>query len=126
VLAKDATIDVKTLADRAFMSETTAARCKEAWDAVIVALIEVGRPPDPAKAAAKTAAAKKPSNPLEAQPAAAGPTQPIEQKDTLSTRGRGGILIRLSSKEECPRSKDRGLFCGGSCAPGNVRALRDV
>jgi hypothetical protein len=49
VLAKNDTIDVATLADRAFMSETTAARCKEAWDAVIAALIEVGRLPDPAK-----------------------------------------------------------------------------
>jgi hypothetical protein len=53
VLAKNDKIDVKTLADRAFMSETTAARCKEAWDAVIAALIEVGRLPDPANAAAK-------------------------------------------------------------------------
>jgi hypothetical protein len=48
VLAKDDTIDVKTLTDGAFMSETTAARCKEAWDAVIAALIEAGRLPDPA------------------------------------------------------------------------------
>jgi hypothetical protein len=40
VLAKDDTIDVMTLADRAFMSETTAARCKEAWDAALAALIE--------------------------------------------------------------------------------------
>jgi hypothetical protein len=30
VLAKNDTIDVKPLADRAFMSETTAARCLEA------------------------------------------------------------------------------------------------
>ena len=49
VLARDDTIDVKILADRAHMSETTAARCKEAWDAVIAALIEVGRLPDPSK-----------------------------------------------------------------------------
>ena len=48
VLAQDDTIDVKTFADRAHMSETTAGRCKEAWDAVIAALIEVGRLPDPA------------------------------------------------------------------------------
>ena len=32
VLAKDDTIDVKTLANRAFMSESTAARCLEAWN----------------------------------------------------------------------------------------------
>ena len=49
VLAKNDNIDVKTLAGRAFMSETTAARCKEAWDASVAALIEVGRLPDPAK-----------------------------------------------------------------------------
>ncbi len=49
VLAQDDTIDVKTLADRAHMSQTTAARCKEAWDAVIAALIEVGRLPDLSK-----------------------------------------------------------------------------
>jgi hypothetical protein len=55
VLARDDTIDVKTLAKRAFMSETTAARCKEAWDAVIGALIVVGRLPDPAKPAPKKA-----------------------------------------------------------------------
>jgi hypothetical protein len=47
VLAQDDTIDVKTLADRAHMSETTAGHCKEAWDAVIAALVEVGRLPDP-------------------------------------------------------------------------------
>jgi hypothetical protein len=55
VLAKDDKIDVKTLADRAYMSETTAARCLEAWQACVAALIEVGRLPDPAKAAAKKA-----------------------------------------------------------------------
>jgi hypothetical protein len=47
VLAKDDSIDVKTLADRAFMSETTAARCLEAWNACVAALIEVERLPDP-------------------------------------------------------------------------------
>jgi hypothetical protein len=65
VLAKNDKIDVKTLADRAFMSETTAARCKEAWDAVMAALIEVGRLPDPAKKKAspktKPAATAKPA-----------------------------------------------------------------
>jgi hypothetical protein len=49
VLAKDDTIDVKTLADRAYMSETTAARCLEAWQACVGALREVGKLPDPAK-----------------------------------------------------------------------------
>jgi hypothetical protein len=58
VLAKDDRIDVKTLADRAFMSETTAARCIEAWNACVQALIEVGKLPDPAKPATKKAAAK--------------------------------------------------------------------
>jgi hypothetical protein len=56
VLAKDDSIDVKTLADRAFMSETTAARCLEAWQACVQALIEVGRLPDPAQ---KKATAQK-------------------------------------------------------------------
>jgi hypothetical protein len=53
VLAKDDTIDVKTLADRAFMSESTAARCLEAWRACVAALIEVDRLPYPAKATQK-------------------------------------------------------------------------
>ena len=46
VLAKDDSIDVKTLADRAFMSETTAARCLEAWHARHVRSIALvpGRP----------------------------------------------------------------------------------
>jgi hypothetical protein len=52
VLAKDDTIDVKTVADRAFMSESTAARCLEAWQACVDALKGGGRLPDPAKAAA--------------------------------------------------------------------------
>jgi hypothetical protein len=42
-------IDVKTLADRAYMSESTAERCLEAWNACVAALIEVGRLPGPAK-----------------------------------------------------------------------------
>ena len=49
VLAKNDKIDVKTFADRAFMSESTAERCLEAWNACVAALIEVGRLPDPAK-----------------------------------------------------------------------------
>jgi hypothetical protein len=60
VLAKNDKIDVKTLADRAFMSESTAARCKDAWDACIAALIEVGRLPDPANAVAQKKAGPKP------------------------------------------------------------------
>jgi hypothetical protein len=43
VLAKDDKIDVKTLADRAFMSESTAARCLEAWQACVDALKGAGR-----------------------------------------------------------------------------------
>jgi hypothetical protein len=82
VLAKDDKIDVATLADRAFMSESTAARCLEAWNAVIGALIEVGRLPDPAKAAQKKAPPKTPK----AQPAAAaGTTQPIESGTVVDT-----------------------------------------
>jgi hypothetical protein len=87
VLAKDDTIDVKTLADHAFVSVTTAMRCREAWDAVIAALIEVGRLPDPAKAAAKKTTVKKPPKPLDAQPAAAGTTQSVEQNGTVATGG---------------------------------------
>jgi hypothetical protein len=59
VLAKDDSIDVKTLADRAVMSETTAARCLEAWDACVAALIKVERLPDPSKK--KTPAKTKPA-----------------------------------------------------------------
>jgi hypothetical protein len=70
VLAKDDTIDAKTLADRAFMSETTAERCLEAWRACVAALIEVGRLPDPAK----KKAAPKPKSALAAKPAAATET----------------------------------------------------
>jgi hypothetical protein len=65
------------------MSETTAARCKEAWDAAIAPLIEVGRLPDPLKPAAKKTAAKKPPKPLDAQPAAPDTTQSDEQKGTV-------------------------------------------
>jgi hypothetical protein len=71
VLAKNDKISVKELADKAFMSETTAARCKEAWDACIAALIEVGRLPDPAKAAAKKATPKPKPATVETPPAAA-------------------------------------------------------
>jgi hypothetical protein len=59
VLAKDDSIDVKTLADRAVMSETTAARCLEAWDVCVAALIKVERLPDPSKK--KTPAKTKPA-----------------------------------------------------------------
>jgi hypothetical protein len=69
------------------MSETTAARCKEAWDAVIAALIEVGRLPDPAKPAAKKTAAKSAPKPLEVQPATARPTRSVEQKGTVVDTG---------------------------------------
>ena len=49
VLAKNDKISMKELADRAFMSESTAARSLEAWRACVAALIEAGRLPDPAK-----------------------------------------------------------------------------
>ena len=45
MLARDDAIDVETLADKAFMSETTVARCLEAWNACVAALIEVGGRP---------------------------------------------------------------------------------
>jgi len=83
VLAQDDSIDAATLADRAFISETTAARCKEAWDAVIAALIEVGRLPDPAKAASKKAASKPEAKavPLAATEAVtASPSEPLEAR----------------------------------------------
>ena len=69
------------------MSETTAARCKEAWDAVIAAVIEVGRLPDPAKAAGKKTAAKKPPKPPAAKPAATETTQSVEQNGTVVDTG---------------------------------------
>jgi hypothetical protein len=78
VLAKDDTIDVKTLADRAFMSETTAARCLEAWNACVAALIEVGRLPDPSK---KKAAPKAKPAPA-AKPAAAETPPAVEPVET--------------------------------------------
>lgn len=79
VLAKDDTIDVKTLADRAFMSESTAERCFEAWHACVAALIDVGRLPDPAKAAPKSAAKTKPA----AKPATV--TETVETEATPAT-----------------------------------------
>jgi hypothetical protein len=83
VLAKDDTIDVATLADRAFMSESTAARCLEAWKAVIGALIEVGRLPDPAKAAAKKVTPKpKPAANPAATETTATPAETIETVET--------------------------------------------
>ena len=83
VLARDDAIDVKTLADRAFMSETTAARCKEAWTACVAALIEVGRLPDPAKSAAK----KAPKATPKMKPPAATETTatPSETAETIAT-----------------------------------------
>jgi hypothetical protein len=66
VLARDDAIDVKTLADKAFLFETIAARCLEAWNACVAALIEVGRLPDPAKKKAAPKAKPTPS----AKPAA--------------------------------------------------------
>jgi AraC-like DNA-binding protein len=45
VLAKNDKISMKELADRAFMSESTAARCLEAGRACVAAFIEAGRLP---------------------------------------------------------------------------------
>jgi hypothetical protein len=89
VLAKDDTIDVKTLADRAFMSETTAARCLEAWQACVQALIEVGRMPDPAKVAQKKAKAAPAKPKPVVKPAATEKTEttatPAETFETAAT-----------------------------------------
>jgi hypothetical protein len=74
VLAKDDAITVKGARRQSVMSETTAARCLEAWRACVGALIEVGRLPDPAKPAAKKATLKpKPATPV-AKPFAATET----------------------------------------------------
>ena len=87
VLAQDDTLDAKSLADRAYMSETTAGRCKEAWDAVIAALIEVGRLPDPAASKKKGAPKTKPV-PV-AEPAATETTvataETVVPTDTVAT-----------------------------------------
>ena len=65
---------MKTLADRAHMSEPTAARCKEAWNAVIAALIEIGRLPDPA-------ASKKATSKVKPAPV----TEPAATETTVAT-----------------------------------------
>ena len=113
VLAKDDSIDVKTLADRAFMSETTAARCKEAWDAVIVALIEVGRLPDPAKAAVKKAAGEEAAQTARSA-TRRGRSNTVSRAEGHRCRhgGRGGILIRLFSKDMPPVARS-GAFLWG-------------
>ena len=63
----------KELADRAFTSESTAARCLEAWRACVAELIEVGRLLDPVKATQKKAVPKPKPVPV-AKPAATEPT----------------------------------------------------
>jgi hypothetical protein len=91
VLAKDDRIGVKTLADRAFMSESTAARCVEAWQACVAALIEVGRLPDLEKKvpmAKKSPAQKKaPKVATETKPPAATETTatPVETVETTAS-----------------------------------------
>jgi hypothetical protein len=76
VLAKNDKISMKEFADRAFMSETTAARCLEAWNACVTALIEVGRLPDPSAKAAAKKATPKPKPPTVETPPAAAETPP--------------------------------------------------
>jgi hypothetical protein len=84
VLAKNDKISMKELADRAFMSESTAARCLEAWRACVAALIEVGRLLDPVKAAAKKAAPKPKPVPA-AKPSATETTAtPVETLGTTA------------------------------------------
>jgi hypothetical protein len=93
---------------------------------VIAALIEVGRLPDPAKAAAKKSAAKKPPKPLEAQPAAAGSTQPRQAEGTVVDTGARRYPDPSLLERGMPPVERSGAFFVGSRAPGNVRALRDV
>lgn len=72
-------IDVKTLADRAFMSQSTAKRCLEAWHACVQALTESGRLPDPAKPAPTKAPPKpKPAAAETTGMAVATPTETTE------------------------------------------------
>jgi hypothetical protein len=80
VLAKNDKLSVKELADRAFMSETTAARCLEAWHACVGALREAGKLPTPPKAVT----AKKKAPP-KAKPAALAATEtPVETVETTA------------------------------------------
>ncbi|HEY4048779.1 MAG TPA: winged helix-turn-helix domain-containing protein [Acidobacteriaceae bacterium] len=81
VLAKNDKISMKELADRAFMSETTAARCLEAWNACVAALIELGRLPDPAT---KKAPPKTKSAPV-AKPAATETTATSPSVEPVGT-----------------------------------------
>jgi hypothetical protein len=74
---------VKELADRAFMSEPTAARCLEAWQACVAALIEVGRLPDPAKKAPAPKRAPK-VTPTETKPPAATETPAAAVETTVA------------------------------------------
>jgi hypothetical protein len=76
---------MKELADRAVMSESTAARCLEAWRACVAALIEVGKLPDPAKAAAKKATSKP--KPATVETPAAAETPPAQLHRVEAKRG---------------------------------------
>jgi hypothetical protein len=90
VLAKNERIDVKTLADRAFMSETTAARCLEAWQACVAALIEVGRLPDPEKAPAAKKAPAKPKPVVKPAPTEKLSETPAAAVETTATPTENG------------------------------------
>ena len=74
MLAKNDKISMK-LADRAFMSESTAARCLEAWRVCVAELIEVGRLLDPVK---KKAAPKT-------KPAPAAKPAPVATETAVAT-----------------------------------------
>ena len=102
VLAKDDTIDVQTLADRAYMSQTTATRCLEAWRACVAALVEVARLPDPAKATQKRVAPKTKPAPV-AKPAATETTATSAQGRPRSNHR------RVDAREPGLRA---GLFLG--------------
>jgi hypothetical protein len=106
VLVKNDKITVKELADRAFMSESTAARCLEAWRACVAELIEVGRLLDPVKAAAKKAAPKpKP---------ATGETPPGSCRDAA------GLAHR---RVEVKRGPPRGAPFSWDVARGDARGI---
>jgi hypothetical protein len=125
VLAKNDKIDVKTLADRALMSETTAARFKEAWDAVIAALIEVGRLPDPANAAAKRQRRRRHPSRSKPNPPQQVQRSPSNRRTPLSTRGARRYPDPSLFERYAPGRKIGGFF-GGKLRAGYARALRDV
>jgi hypothetical protein len=111
VLAENGNISVKDLADKAFMSETTAARCKEAWDAVIAALIEVGEVARPGEGCGEEGDAETQGSEGATRRSRPNAVRRAE-RHRCRHRGRGGILIRLSSKDMPPVGRS-GAFLWG-------------